>query len=314
MRLLVHDIDPSLYLDIIEARFPELEITTHSIYEGTDDVVKKVQPNYVMQQVFAGGTYPREAFLSCESLEWLHVMGAGVNHLAPWDPDKLAVTNSATVQAGTMAQYALGGLFSLNFLFPEYRQKQNEHRWDPQRTKSATGQTMLILGLGPIGRAVARHASQFGIHVLGLRRRTDAVEGVEKIFAPDQLHEALGLADIVAVVMPLTDATRGLIDAAAFAAMKPGAIFINIARGPIVDETALVTALREKRLRGAVLDVFSEEPLPPESPLWEFENVIMTPHVSSVFEGWERGAAELFCDNLDRHLKGEPMLNLITPP
>ena len=313
MRLFIHDIEPGLYLDIIEARFPDLEITTHTTYEGIEAAVERARPQFVVSQVFAGQPYPREPILACESLEWLHVLGAGINHLLPWDPDKLTVTNSATVQADAMAQYALGGLFAFNFYFLDYLREQAKRRWTPRRVITATGKTVLVVGLGAIGRVVARRAGAMGMKVLGLRRHAAPIDDVEQVFGTEDLHRALGLADVVMIVVPLTETTRNLIDAAAFAAMKPGTVFINMARGAIVDEPALIAALREGRLRGALLDVFATEPLPADSPLWTFDNVILTPHVSSVFDDWERQAVELFCDNLERRLKGEPMANVVTP-
>ena len=313
MRLFIHDIDPELYLDLIEARFPDLEISTRTSYEGVDVAVERARPQFVLTQVFAGLPYPRQPILACEDLEWLHVIGAGIDHLAPWDPARITVTSSATVQANAMAQYALGGLFSFNFHFPDYLHEQAERRWVPRPVISATGKTLLVVGLGAIGRVVARRAGTMGFKVIGVRRRAEAIDDVEQVFGTEDLHHALGLADAVLITAPLTDATRNLIDATAFAAMKPDTVFINMARGPIVDEPSLVAALREGRLRGAVLDVFETEPLAADSPLWALDNVILTPHVSSVFEGWEREAVELFCDNLEHRLGGEPMANVITP-
>ena len=146
-----------------------------------------------------------------------------------------------------------------------------------------------------------------------MRRRAEAIEGIDRVFAIDDLHEALALADVVAIVLPLNKATRNLIDAEAFAAMRPGTVFVNVARGAVVDEPALIDALRSGHLRGAVLDVFAEEPLPEDSPIWTVDNLIYTPHISSVFGGWERQAVGLFCDNLARRLAGEPMTAVIRP-
>jgi phosphoglycerate dehydrogenase-like enzyme len=139
------------------------------------------------------------------------------------------------------------------------------------------------------------------------------MDGLDTVFGPERLHEALALADAVVLVLPLTERTRNLIDAPALAAMKPGAVLVNMARGGILDEAALAEALAAGGLGGAVLDVFAEEPLPAGSPLWDLDNVIVTPHVASVFAGWERKAAEVFADNLARRLAGEPLANVIDP-
>ena len=314
MRLLIHDIEPELYLDSIRSRFPDLEITTHTVYEGLDSVVDRVRPQYVISQVFlAGPPYPRAPLMECETVEWLHILGAGYGHLAPWDPGRITVTNAATVQADTMAQYVLGGVFALNFEFFEFQRDREERRWNTHRVTSAVGQTMVVVGLGPIGRTLAHRARGMGLEVIGVRRRAEAIEGIDRVFAIDDLHEALALADVVAIVLPLNKATRNLIDAEAFAAMRPGTVFVNVARGAVVDEPALIDALRSGHLRGAVLDVFAEEPLPEDSPIWTVDNLIYTPHISSVFGGWERQAVGLFCDNLARRLAGEPMTAVIRP-
>lgn len=313
MRLLVHDRHPERYLDLVEARFPEIEITLHERYEGLEQAVRESRPQVALSQKFAGVPYPRAALLDCPTLEWLHVMGAGVDHLVPWDRDRITITNSAGIQADVMAQYALAGLLALNFELPRYLRDQAAGRWLPQEVIDARGQTLLVLGLGNIGRAVARHARALGLEVIGVRASAAPVEGVSRVYAPEALHEALALADAVVVLVPLTEATRGLIDARAIAAMKPDAVLVNLARGGIVDEAALADALAEGRLRGAVLDVFATEPLPAESPLRRLANVVVTPHVSSVYRGWERAAVTLFCDNLARRLEGRDLVNVVDP-
>ena len=136
---------------------------------------------------------------------------------------------------------------------------------------------------------------------------------VDRVLGPEHLHEALEDADYVIVCAPLTDATRHLIDRAAFAAMKPGACLVDVSRGGIVDQSALADALSGGHLGGAVLDVFEREPLPPSSPFWDMENVIVTPHCSSVYEGWERRAAEMFCDNLERWRRRRRLRNVVDP-
>ncbi len=143
-----------------------------------------------------------------------------------------------------------------------------------------------------------------GLEVVGVRRRAEPIDGIERVFAVEDLHAALALADVVAIAVPLNDTTRNLIDAAAFAAMRPGTVFINVARGAVVDEPALIEALRSGHLRGAVLDVLAEEPLPENSPIWTVDNLIFTPHISSVFGGWERQAVCLVLRQLGSPASG----------
>ena len=136
---------------------------------------------------------------------------------------------------------------------------------------------------------------------------------VATVFGVDRMADALGAADFVVVCVPLTDATRHLIDARAIAAMKPDAVLVDVSRGGVVDGAALIGALRSGHVGGAALDVFENEPLPPESPFWTLDNVIVTPHCSSVYDGWERRSAEMFCDNAERWVEGAPLENVVDP-
>ncbi|HEX6119087.1 MAG TPA: D-2-hydroxyacid dehydrogenase, partial [Dongiaceae bacterium] len=163
------------------------------------------------------------------------------------------------------------------------------------------------------GQAIAKLAKALGMQVVGVRAHPRPTANVDRVEPIERLHDLLRLADYVAICLPLTPATRGLIDGAAFQALKPGAILVDISRGAIVREAALIDALKDGHLAGAVLDVFEVEPLPPDHPLWAMENVIVTPHCSSVYDGWERRAIEMFCDNLDRWLAGAPLENVVDP-
>jgi phosphoglycerate dehydrogenase-like enzyme len=151
------------------------------------------------------------------------------------------------------------------------------------------------------------------MQVVGIRARPAPTAHVDRVEPMEQLHSVLGIADFVVVCLPLTPTTRGLIDAAAFRALKPGAVLVDVSRGSIVRQAALVDALKSGRLKGAVLDVFETEPLPKDNPLWDMENVIVTPHCSSVYDGWEQRSVEMFCDNLDRWKRGEPLRNVVDP-
>ena len=152
-----------------------------------------------------------------------------------------------------------------------------------------------------------------GCRTVGLRANPAPTEAVDEVFGIDRLHDALGAADIVVVCVPLTGVTRHLIDGQAIAAAKPGAVLIDVSRGSVVDGAALVAALRSGHIGGAALDVFETEPLPPDSPFWTLDNVIVTPHCSSVYDGWERRSAEMFCDNAERWRAGAPLENVVDP-
>jgi phosphoglycerate dehydrogenase-like enzyme len=174
-----------------------------------------------------------------------------------------------------------------------------------------TGKTVAVIGLGRIGVGVAHRAKAMGMRVVGARRSGAPVPGVDAVYPPGDLHRPLGEADYVVLAVPLTPATTGLMDAKAFDAMRPSAYLVNVSRGRVVDETALVEALRSGRIAGAALDVFAQEPLPPESPLWRLDNVIITPHVGGDMKDFSARSTRLFCENLGRYLRGEPMLNVV---
>jgi phosphoglycerate dehydrogenase-like enzyme len=179
----------------------------------------------------------------------------------------------------------------------------------PKREDELAGKTLLIYGLGGIGGRLARLAKAFDMRVVGIKRDTaNRPDNVDALHGPDQFLAALAEADVVALTCPLTDQTRGLMDRAALAAMKPSAYLINLARGAVVDEGALVAALADHRIAGAGLDVFDPEPLPSQSKLWGFETVVITPHTGGETQAYERNVIDLLAENLKRLANGESEL------
>jgi phosphoglycerate dehydrogenase-like enzyme len=179
--------------------------------------------------------------------------------------------------------------------------------------RTLSGRHMVIVGLGSIGQEVARLASAFGLRVSGVRRQTDAPrpDGVEVVVPPGQLLQLLTTADVVVLAAPLTPATRGLLNRDALAACKRGAFLVNIGRGQLIDDEAVIAALNDGTLAGAALDVFAKEPLPPDSPYWDLPNTIVTPHVSGAMEDYWTPLVSLFAENLRRFEQGRPLLNLV---
>jgi phosphoglycerate dehydrogenase-like enzyme len=193
---------------------------------------------------------------------------------------------------------------------------QLKHEWSRFAPRELSGKTVGIVGLGHIGAEVGRLAKAFGCRVIATKRST--TESHRALFADEimpaaELHRLLGESDFVVLSMPLTPETRGMIGEAELRAMKPSAVLINIARGPVTVEAALVRALQESWIAGAALDVFDEEPLPPESPFWDMDNVIVTPHISGGTEIYNQRAVEIFAANLKRYLAGEPLENVVDP-
>ncbi len=299
----------------IEAHLPGTETTVVNDYDGLAAAMASFHPNVVYSEVFMREDYPRDALFSHDALSWVHVSGAGINHLVPWDAGAVTVSNAGGVQDDGMAQFAFARLFAINSNFFAYHEQQQRHEWQELDNLNSVGGTLTVVGLGRIGSACARLGAQLGMTVYGVRARPEPMENVAEVVGPDRMNEVLAKSDYVIVVTPLTDATRGLIGADAFAALKPGAILHNMARGHVVDEAAMVDALNAGRLRAASVDVFSEEPLPAESPLWDQPNLYMTPHIGGMltYEEYDRLSTQVFLDNLDRWRGGEPLEYVCSP-
>jgi phosphoglycerate dehydrogenase-like enzyme len=219
--------------------------------------------------------------------------------LAREDVERIAWASSAGVHATPLGEWALFGILALTKGLPRLEADKRERHWAHYPVDEVRGTTVLVVGLGEIGREVARLAEAFGMRVLSTRRN----EG--------ELDELLPRADSVVITLPLTTETRGLIDRRRIGLLKPGAILVNIGRGPVLDEDALIDALCSGRLRGAALDVFATEPLPPDSPLWELDNVILSPHTAAQSIRENERIVELFADNLRRYLAGEELRSRI---
>jgi phosphoglycerate dehydrogenase-like enzyme len=192
-----------------------------------------------------------------------------------------------------------------------YRDQQQRHEWKSHRQVELRGSTLVVYGLGSIGAETARLASALGMRVVGVRRRQSPVPGVERTVTPEHLPEVAAEADFLVVCAPLTPASRGAVSADVIARMRPTAWLVNIARGPIVDEAALVEALRAGRIGGAALDALSVEPLPADHALWSFENVIITPHSSNSSPNVRSRTLALVRENVRRYKAGEPLLNVV---
>jgi phosphoglycerate dehydrogenase-like enzyme len=249
-------------------------------------------------------------------LKWLHVFNVGVDHpiYAEMLERGVRLTTSSGSTAVPIAHTAIAALLMLARNFPSWIDAQRNRVWRPMQGNEVpadlSGQTALILGLGHIGREVARMAKALGLYIVGTRRTLRAVDNpVDELHAPDKVAHLLPRAQWLIIACPLTDETRGLIDAEAIARLPRGARIINIARGEIIQEPALIAALASGHLAGAYLDVFQQEPLPPDSPLWAMPNVLITPHNSGAAAGNDRRVFEIFRENLGRWMRGEALLN-----
>ena len=313
--VLIHTGEPHEAADVVRSRHPDLKIATCDSFDGLPDAIAQSGAEVVYSIRFDAETrYPREAVVENAQVKWLAVGGSGTDHIGTWDTGSVTVTNSAGSAADMMAEYTLGAMLYFSLDFRGFRAAQARHEWLLQgRVRPIEGATLLIVGLGQTGRATARRAKAMGMRVLGVRARPADTPNVDAVHAIDALPRLCAQADYVLVCVPLLPLTRGLLDAKVFAAMKPGAVLIDVSRGGVCDEAALITALRNGPLAGAALDVFATEPLPADSPFWDMENVILTPHCSSVYDGWYLRSAEMFADNLTRYRKGEALANVVDP-
>lgn len=312
--IILHTDNPEPARATVALAHGDLPIHVCDSYEGLAPLVERTSAEVVYSVRFASTpSYPRDALLACPSLRWLSVGGSGTDHVQPWDPQRLTVTNAAGVAAGMMAEYATGAMLSFALGLRTFARAQSRHRWTAGVVEPIAGRTLLILGLGHTGRAAALSAKALGLTVLGVRARPAPAAGVDEVHGVDALPSLWGRADYILCCVPLLASTRGMVDAAAFRAMKPNAVLIDVSRGGVVDEASLLAALRGGRIKGAALDVFTVEPLPGDHPLWDMENVIVTPHCSSVYEGWDIRSVEMFCANLARYRRGEPLENVVDP-
>jgi phosphoglycerate dehydrogenase-like enzyme len=246
-------------------------------------------------------------------LRWLHTPSAGVDHILKPEVVRhpLVLTNSAGVHAIPIAEHVLTMVLVVAKQVPAYLANQRAHQWQRPPAVEAYRQTLSIVGTGHIGQEVARRAQGLGMRTIGTRRHPAPTPFIDQVYPDERLQEMLAQADYVAITCPLTPETVGLIGEGPLRAMRDSAWLINVARGRIVQEDALLRALRERWIAGACLDVFAAEPLPKESPFWDLPNVIVTPHNSWSSPRIHERTVELYLENLQRFLKGEPLLNVV---
>ena len=315
-------------LEAISAAAPGARIVNLSVEGLADGPVEDVE-------VLLRGWLSSEAFdrliARAPRLTWVHSATSGVERaLTPMARERgIVVTNARGVFTRPIAEHVLMLILAISRRLPQLLELQRERTWQPLQGVELRELTVGIVGYGSIGRAVASLAGAFGARVIALRRNVEGPLGPagvvdpedafpfepspERIVGPGGLHELLGASDIVVLAAPLTPETDGMIDDAALAAMRPEAWLINVARGRLIDDRALLRALDEARIGGAALDTFREEPLQPSSPFYDLPNVIVTPHTAWSSARVLDRSIELFCDNLRRFAAGKPLRNVVDP-
>jgi len=305
---------PSWLPQQVQSRFPELAVVALDGYEG----MKQELPD---SEIYVGWSLPAKHLARAKNLKWMHSLMTGVGQLCY--PEMVAspiiLTNAATVHAAPVAEHAWALILASarrlpsTVFFQAKKEWAQQQIWDTQpRPFEVSGLTLGLIGLGAIGREISRRARAFGMRVIAVKRQPErGREWADEIFGANDLPRLLGQTDVLVVAAPATPQTRHLLGEKEFALMKPSALLINVSRGSVVDEEALCRALREGRLKGAALDVTEEEPLSPDSPLWDAPNLLLTPHLASATERlWSRHLA-LLTENVRRYLAGEPLLNAV---
>jgi len=314
---------PAWFAETLSAEFPDVQFVDRKNYDTIDTDIKDVD-------VVVSWSLKPEQLVHAKKLRWIHSTAAAIHQLMIPEivNSNIVVTNARSVHGPVVAEHVLALMFALAKRLPSAIRMQPEHEWGQEAMtreqppiRELRDSTLGLIGVGSIGSHVATIASAIGMRVFAVRmhpekgidwlQRNDPRLSQHRVYGPKDLDRVLRESDFVVITAPVTKATEKLIDTVAFRAMKPDAYLINVARGALIDETALIHALKEKRIGGAALDVFAEEPLPANSPLWDLDNVVITPHQAGIAHKlWERQHA-LFSQNLSRFLNGAPLIGMV---
>ncbi|PYV82924.1 MAG: D-2-hydroxyacid dehydrogenase [Acidobacteria bacterium] len=308
-------IAPEWFGEKLQKEFPQLEITRVTSYEGIERDLADAEI------LFSQSLWP-EQFAAARKLRWIHSSAAAVHQFIFPELVKsdVILTNAREVHGPGVAEHVMALILAVAKRIPESVRFQQKRVWGQEILWNGgacpldiAGATLGLVGFGSIGRSVARHAYAMGMRVVVVREHPEQnpPESVQQELPSSRLGDLLAQADYVVLSPPLTPATHGMIGREQLARMKSSAFLVNVGRGPLIDETALIEALRERKIAGAALDVFDKEPLPADSPLWDLENLLITPHTAGMDQRlWERHYS-LFSENLRRYFKGEPLLGLV---
>ncbi|HEV7220558.1 MAG TPA: D-2-hydroxyacid dehydrogenase [Terriglobales bacterium] len=306
---------PPEFSERLRKEFPQLEV----VHLSDDDQIEKEISD---AEIAVTWTLRPNQFNAAKKLRWIHSPAAAVHQLL--FPELIAsdviLTNGREVHGATVAELVIGLIFALAKKLPLAMRCQQQRVWGQNQVwesrpqpREVAGATLGLIGLGSIGTEVAKRASALGMRVIAVRNRVAAgkPDNVEQVYPSSQIDLMLSKSDYVVVAAPLTSSTAGMINAERLASMKPDAYLINVSRGQLVDEFALAEALRSGKIAGAALDVFEQEPLPPDSPLWNLQNLLITPHIAGFSRNlWEKHYA-FFTENLRRYLSHRPLVAVV---
>lgn len=307
----VYHSTPESYLPLIREIVPESHLLLCTQWDGLSEILGKI--DVLLAFKFGFRPFPRDLILQAPRLRWVQLASAGIDHITPFDPARLIVTNASGIHGGIMAQYVLGMLMHALWNVPRLLAQQRARCWQRYEVPSLAGRTMGVLGAGRVGGAIARAAQAFGMRTIGMRWSGLPADGFDRMHGPGELPDLLSASEVVVLTLPLTPHTRNLIGPQELSQLRPDAWLVNVSRGGIVDEDALTDVLGRQAIAGAILDVFADEPLSPDSEFWALPNTIVTPHISSELAGWPKELAHLFCINLRRWINNEPLQNVVDP-
>lgn len=303
---------PAWVRDRLAGDFPQTTVTQLPSFDRLPEEIGEAE-------VFIGASLRPDQLAAAKKLRWLHSPAAGVHQLMY--PEMIAsdvvITNAREIHGPVVAEHALALVLALAKRLPQAMRYQAKRHWAQQtmwderpRPREVAGATVAVVGMGSIGREFTARAKALGMRVLAVRENPKkGPEGADAVYSGAQLNEVLPQADYVLLCAPITPDTTGVMNRERLALMKPDAFLLNVSRGPLIDEPALLETLRNRAIAGAALDVLVDEPLPPESPFWELENLFITPHTAAVTEKlWERHYRQI-SENLTRFLAGKPLLH-----
>lgn len=306
LRQKIHGIPVDVYETELRERLPAADVAVARTPEAERELVADAR-------IVSGYRMSEELLARAENLELFACCFAGYGHL-PLDAfaDRgVAVTNASGVHGPNIAEYVVGALVSLARDFGQARRKQARRTWAPYRTRELQGSTVTVVGLGAIGEAVVERLEPFGVETIGVRYTPEKGGPTDEVLGFEEIHDALARTEYLVLACPLTETTEGLVDREAFVTLPPEAFLVNIARGGVVDTDALVHALQYTHISGAFLDVTDPEPLPADHPLWEFEEVTITPHNAGHTPDYYERLAEIVAENYRRLESGEEIRNRV---
>ena len=305
---------PAWFPERLRGEFPQLNVVHLRDYKRVDDEI-------VDAEIAVTWSVRPQQIAAAKKLRWIHSPAAAVHQLIFPElvNSDIVLTNAREVHGPVVAEHVIALIFALAKKIPDAVRLQEKREWGQRRmwdelprVREVAGATVGLVGLGSIGRAVAKSAKALGMRVVAVREHPEKGSGgADAVFGPAQMDEVFRQGDYIVLAAPVTNATKAIANAERVALMKCGACLINVGRGPLVDEAALASALREKKIGGAALDVFPKEPLAADSPLWDVSHLLITPHTAALTDKlWDRHYS-LFSENLRRYLAGQPLLGLV---